>query len=173
MAFFIFLAFTILWFLFMTYLSHQDGEHTGRTSRELAEKLSALDFLDSDINILNGRLRRLAHVMVYAVLAVLLAITLKLGGHSVWLTVGTIVWAWADEATKPLVQGRHFCWRDVGRNVRGIAIGMVIVIFVFGVYDICSVSTSFLFVASKYIIRLLCAKYRGTIAIDYKRKGDK
>lgn len=91
MAFYMFLGFTILWFLFMTYLSHQDGEHTGRTSRELAEKLSALDFLDFDINILNGRLRRLAHVVVYAVLTVLLAITLKFGGHSVWLTVGTIV----------------------------------------------------------------------------------
>ena len=99
MAFYIFLGFTILWFLFMTYLSHQDGEHTGRTSRELAEKLSALDFLDSDINILNGRLRRLAHVVVYAMLTVLLAITLKLGGYSPWLTVGIIVWAWADEAT--------------------------------------------------------------------------
>lgn len=128
MAFFIFLAFTILWFLFMTYLSHQDGEHTGKTSRELAEKLS---FLDSDINILNGRLRRMAHVVVYAVLAVLLGITLELSGHSPWLTAGAIVWAWADEATKPLVQGRHFSWLDVGRNVLGIVIGMVIVIFVF------------------------------------------
>ena len=131
MAFCIFLILTILWFLFMTYLSHQDGEHTGRTSRELAEKLSALDFLDSDINILNGRLRRLAHVVVYAVLTVLLAITLKLGGYSPWLTAGTIVWAWADEATKLLVQGRHFSWLDVGRNVLGIALGMVIVIFIF------------------------------------------
>lgn len=128
MAFYIFLIFTILWFLFMTYLSHQDGEHTGRTSRELAEKLS---FLDSDINILNGRLRRLAHVVVYAVLTVLLAITLKLGGYSLWLTAGTIVWGWADEASKPLVQGRHFSWLDVGRNVLGIALGMVIVIFIF------------------------------------------
>lgn len=128
MAFSIFLAFTILWFLFMTYLSHQDGEHTGRTSRELAEKLS---FLDSDMNILNGRLRRMAHVVVYAVLAVLLGITLELSGHSPWLTAGAIVWAWADEATKPLVQGRHFSWLDVGRNVLGIVIGMVIVIFVF------------------------------------------
>lgn len=91
MAFYIFLGFTILWFLFMTYLSHQDGEHIGRTSRELAEKLSVLDFLDSDINILNGRLRRLAHVVVYAVLTVLLAITLKLGGYSPWLTAGIIV----------------------------------------------------------------------------------
>ena len=112
----------------MTYLSHQDGEHTGKTSRELAEKLS---FLDSDINILNGRLRRLAHVVVYAVLAVLLGTTLELSGHSPWLTAGAIVWAWADEATKPLVQGRHFSWLDVGRNVLGIVIGMVIVIFVF------------------------------------------
>ncbi len=128
MAFFIFLAFTILWFLFMTYLSHQDGEHTGKTSRELAEKLS---FLDSDINILNGRLRRIAHVVVYAVLAVLLGITLELGGHSPWLTAGAIAWAWADEATKPLVQGHHFSWLDVGRNLLGIVIGMVIVIFVF------------------------------------------
>lgn len=84
MAFCIFLGFTILWFLFMTYLSHQDGEHTGKTSRELAEKLS---FLDSDINILNGRLRRLAHVVVYAVLAVLLGTTLELSGHSPWLIV--------------------------------------------------------------------------------------
>lgn len=112
----------------MTYLSHQDGEHTGRTSRKLAEKLL---FLDSDINILNGRLRRFAYVVVYAVLTVLLAITLKLGGHSVWLTAGTIIWAWADEATKPLVQGRHFSWLDVGRNMLSIAIGMVFVIFIF------------------------------------------
>ena len=130
MAFYIFLVLTILWFLFMTYLSHQDGEHTGRTSRELAEKLSALDFLDSDINILNGRLRRLAHV-VYALLTILLGTTLELGGYSVWLTAGTIVWAWADEATKPLVQDRHFSWFDVGRNVLGLVIRMVIVIFIF------------------------------------------
>ena len=105
MAFYIFLIFTILWFLFMTYLSHQDWEHTGRTSRELVEKLS---FLDSNINILNGRLHRLAHVVVYAVLAVLLGTTLELGSYSPWLTADIIVWAWADEATKPLVQGRHF-----------------------------------------------------------------
>lgn len=131
MAFYIFLSLTILWFLFMTYLSHQDGEHTGKVSRDLAEKLSALDFLDPDINILNSRLRRLAHVVVYAVLTVLLAITLKLGGYFPWLTTGAIIWAWADEATKPLVQGRHFSWSDVGLNILGIAIGMITVIRIF------------------------------------------
>ena len=155
MAFYISLVFTVLWFLVMTYLTHQDGEHTGKTSRELAEKLSRLDlpdfpdflgfldfihshdfhdFHDSDMNILNSRLRRLAHVVVYAVLTILLGITLELGGYPLWPAVGVVVWAWADEATKPLVRGRHFSWFDVGLNVLGIAIGMVgmaVVIFVF------------------------------------------
>lgn len=61
MAFFISLISTILWFLFMTYLSHQDGEHTDRASRELAEHLR---FLDADINDLNGKLRRAAHILL-------------------------------------------------------------------------------------------------------------
>lgn len=128
MAFFIFLAFTILWFLFMTYLSHQDGEHTGKTSLELAARLS---FLSSDINMLNRRLCRMAHVVLYAALAFLLGITLKLGGYSLGLMAVAIVWAWADEATKLLVQGRHFSWFDVGLNVLGIGIGMIAVISVF------------------------------------------
>ena len=61
---------------------------------------------------------------------VLLAITLKLGGYSLWLTAGTIVWGWADEATKPLVQGRHFSWLDVGLNVLGIVIGILILLLI-------------------------------------------
>ena len=61
----------------MTYLSHQDGEHTGRASRELAEHLR---FLDNDINDLNGKLRRAAHIVVFAVFTFLLGLTLKIGG---------------------------------------------------------------------------------------------
>ena len=64
MAFYISLISMILWFIFMTYLSHQDGEHTGRASRELAEHLR---FLDADINDLNGKLRWAAHIVVFAV----------------------------------------------------------------------------------------------------------
>ena len=52
MSFYISLIATIFWFFFMTYLSHQDGEHTGRASRELAEHLR---FLDADINDLKER----------------------------------------------------------------------------------------------------------------------
>lgn len=79
MAFYISLISTILWFLFMTYLSHQDGEHTGRASRELAEHLR---FLDADINDLNGKLRQAAHIVVIAVFTFLLGLTLKISGVS-------------------------------------------------------------------------------------------
>ena len=83
MAFYISLISMILWFIFMTYLSHQDGEHTGRASRELAEHLR---FLDNDINDLNGKLRRAAHIVVFAVFTFLLGLTLKLGGISLgWM----------------------------------------------------------------------------------------
>ena len=122
MAFYLIL--TILWFLFMTYLSHQDGEHTGRTSRELAEKLS---FLDTDINVLNGKLRRIAHVVVFAVLTILLGMTLRMGGMPLWWLLTVFVWSYVDEATKPLIQGRHFSWFDVGLNLLGTVIGGAVV----------------------------------------------
>ncbi len=77
------------------------------------------------------RIKVVLRCELYAVLAVLLGTTLELVGYSLWLTVGTIVCIWVNEAPKPLVQGRHFSWFDVGRNELGIAIGMVIVIILF------------------------------------------
>ena len=88
MAFYISLISTILWFIFMTYLSHQDGEHTGKASRELAEHLR---FLDADINDLNGKLRRAAHIVVFVVFTFLLGMTLKIGGVSLrWIAVAAL-----------------------------------------------------------------------------------
>lgn len=120
LVFYIFLILTVLWFAFMTYLSHQDGEHTRRTSRELAEKLS---FLDIDVGILNSKLRKAAHVVVFAMFTILLGITLRLGGYSRWGVIGVVLWSYIDEATKPLIQGRHFSWVDVGLNLIGVVIG--------------------------------------------------
>ena len=129
MVFYIFLALTILWFVFMTYLSHQDGEHTRRTSQELAEKLS---FLNVDAGVLNGKLRRIAHVIVFAVLMVLLGMTLQagemqIGKLPVWIMAFPVIWSYADEATKPLIQGRHFSWFDVGLNLLGTVIGGLVI----------------------------------------------
>lgn len=124
MAFNISLISTILWFLFMTYLSHQDGEHTGRASRELAEHLR---FLDNDINDLNGKLRWAAHIVVFAVFTFLLGLTLKIGGASLeWMLVAT-AWSYVDEATKPWIKGRHFSWLDVGLNLIGTFVGGAVV----------------------------------------------
>ena len=120
MKFFISLTLTLLWFAFMTFLSHQDGEHTSRTSLELAERLS---FLEKDTERLNCALRRLAHVGVYAVLAVLFVCTLRLGRLPRWPAAALIFWAWADEATKRWIQGRHFSWLDVALNLLGTLLG--------------------------------------------------
>lgn len=125
MAFYICLTLTVIWFIFMTILSHQDGEHTGKTSRELAEYLH---FLNTDINELNGRLRRIAHIVVFAVLTVLLGLTLQLGELPIgWIGIVT-VWSYVDEATKPWIQGRHFSWFDVELNLVGTFIGGIVVL---------------------------------------------
>lgn len=123
----IYLGLTVLWFVFMTYLSHQDGEHTGKASLGLAKKLK---FLDSNINKLNSHLRKAAHVFLFFVFILFLNMTLI----SMELQIGygvmaAVFWAWADEKTKPFIKGRHFSWFDVGLNVCGVVLGMAIHIF--------------------------------------------
>ena len=126
--FYIHLLFTILWFLFMTWLSHQDGEHTSKTSPELANHMKYW-FPVKDISKLNKQLRRSAHVILFTVLTILLTGTLSMAKVSAaGMAVGLILsafWAWADEATKPLIQGRHFSWFDVRLNWIGIGIGIL------------------------------------------------
>lgn len=119
-AYHLFFVLTIAWFILMTWLSHQDGEHTGETSRELARYLQ---FLNSDVGQLNSQLRRAAHVIVFAVFTLLLGITLHMGEKPAWILGFPIFWAWADERTKPFIKGRHFSWIDVGLNLIGTGIG--------------------------------------------------
>ena len=130
-AFYLLLILTILWFCFMTWLSHQNGSETAETSRHLAEGLSAI-FHCQNLNQLNGMLRRAAHIVVFSVLTVLTLLTMMAGKiNGCWITVCLIsLWAWLDEATKPLVQGRHFSWRDVGLNLIGVGIGCVVIVIV-------------------------------------------
>ena len=125
MTFYILLIATLIWFLFMTFLSHQDGEHTGKASWELAKHLR---FLDGDVNDLNGKLRRIAHIVVFAVLTVLLGFTLQFGELPIGWIVIVVVWSYVDEATKPWIQGRHFSWFDVGLNLIGTFLGGTVVL---------------------------------------------
>ena len=136
--FYILLFLSVLWFCFMTWLSHQNGSETAETSRHLAEELSAI-FHSQDMHQLNGKLRRAAHIIVFAVLTVLVLLTMMVGEITDrWIAVCLIcLWAWLDEATKPLVQGRHFQWMDVGLNLIGVGIGCVVMTVVITVAALC------------------------------------
>lgn len=133
--FYILLIITVVWFVFMTWLSHQNGNDTGETSRHLAEELGGL-FGSVDITELNGKLRQVAHTVVFAVLTVLVLTTVCVGGGSwravVIAVVVLLFWAWCDEYTKPLMEklglipGRHFSWYDVGLNILGVVIGSAV-----------------------------------------------
>lgn len=123
MAFYGLLALTAGWFALMTWLSHQDGEHTHRTSRRLAEGLSALEH---DTRALELFLRRAAHGVLFAVFSFLYAATLHTGGLPAGLFALAPAWAWADEATKRWCRGRHFSWADVARNLAGVLLGLAL-----------------------------------------------
>ncbi len=111
----------LLWFLFMTYLSHQDGAHTAVFSRRLAEQFGGKADAEK-INRINGKLRRFAHVFVFFVLTVLCRVA-----FDSYISIAAVcLWAWADEATKPWIEGRHFSWYDVGLNLIGVGIGLVV-----------------------------------------------
>ena len=100
----------ILWFILEAWLSHTPGDKSGEESRSLSAVL----------HVNEGFLRKAAHVMMFAVLALLVALSFP--QWCLWLVAG---WALADEATKPFVLGRHFSWQDVGLNLLGTAVGIV------------------------------------------------
>jgi len=116
----------------MTYLSHQDGEHTGKASLGLAEKLG---FLGINTNTLNADLRKTAHVFLFFVFIILLNKVLENHSINAWYGIAfSVFWAWADERTKPFIKGRHFSWFDVGLNVCGFVLGMAAWIFLKGAF---------------------------------------
>lgn len=124
----IYLCLAVLWFIFMTYLSHQDGEHTGKASLGLAKKLK---FLNKNVNKLNAHLRKAAHIFLFFVFILLLVIALKnMRKKIIYGVVAAIFWAWADESTKPFIKGRHFSWFDVGLNICGVVLGLAVSLFI-------------------------------------------
>lgn len=45
-----------------------------------------------------------------------------------WFMIFPMAWSYADEAIKPLIQGRHFSWFDEGLNLLGTVIGGLVVV---------------------------------------------
>ena len=139
---------TALWFILSVFLSHQGGEETYSTSMVPAEWLSSLleklgAYEDgsilgfADLEFINTLLRRSAHIIIFLVLAALLCTSILIlrrfrkSPVPVWSGFAfCLLYAWADEATKIWISGRHFAWEDVGLNVIGCCIGGLVFLLV-------------------------------------------
>ncbi len=121
---------TIIWFCFMTYLSHQDGKGTTELSIEIVEKIVRYFGLISYYNEIHILIRHLAHITVFAIFVVLVLLTLaqKWKSRKIFVIALSIItlWTWGDEITKISIPGRHFSWRDVLLNFIGVIIGIII-----------------------------------------------
>lgn len=96
-------------FIVECVLSHQGGEKSGEESRWLARTTG----------IKEGLLRGGAHVFFFSLLSVFSALGFG------WIGIGVAtVWTVIDEATKPLIPGRHFSVLDVGLNLIGVVVGI-------------------------------------------------
>lgn len=126
---------TAVWFLLALFLSHQGGAETYETSIGIAEFLYR--FLEDiglgdafTLEMLNLLLRRAAHIILFFVLTLLVCLTLLVLQQERSARVNPLIGfffclfcCWADEATKILIDGRHFAWFDVGLNAAGCAAG--------------------------------------------------
>ena len=113
---------TIIWFIFMTYLSHQNGEETARASSRLMQLFCFFD--DGQVEIVSSWTRRGAHVFCFMILTVLLMKLLRIAKLHAWIGVMAVcVWCFFDEWTKRSIPGRHYSTFDVMLNVAGVLLG--------------------------------------------------
>ena len=105
----------VVWIVFMTALSHTPGEKSGAESRWLA-RTTGVD---------EAVLRRAAHVFLFLVLGLFAAEGWGWTGVAV-----AAVWGLVDEATKVWIPGRHFSWIDVGLNLIGCVIGLLVYLLI-------------------------------------------
>ena len=99
-------------FVIEVCLSHTPGEASGNQSK----------WLSSMTGVKEGLLRRLAHVVLFAALAVTAGLAWG------WYGIGAVaLWSLLDEVTKIPIPGRHFClWPDVILNIIGCLLGTAI-----------------------------------------------
>lgn len=100
----------------------------------LLEYLGINPVSEEQVNMI---LRSSAHVMIYLILTAMLCISFMLLGKQhhfiipAWAgAIFCAFCAWADEATKIFVDGRHFSVLDVGLNMVGCGVGIVIYVIV-------------------------------------------
>ena len=131
----------IAWFLFLlwitlaTFLSSQNGANTSETSLRLIRFFAKhVPFVQQHESLCNTILRKMAHVFIFAFLCGFLYFGLFATSRNIKLAYAgavsfSIVYALFDEVKKLFISGRHLHWADVGMNVVGVLIGIVILYF--------------------------------------------
>lgn len=117
---YIFPIFTIVILLLAIWLSHQPGDISGMESSRIAAFLGVSDEF----------LRSACHYMLFLLIAVCCGVSLVLWEKPLWWMLLIFALCLADEASKPLIVGRHFSWIDSGKNAVGAAGGMIVTLIV-------------------------------------------
>ena len=104
----------LLWFIFMSYLSHEKGEQTKKRS------IMIMSFLPSFMLPYHLIIRKIAHVFLFCVF------TLLMMNINSWLFLFALLWGYFDEYTKRNIDGRHCDIEDIMLNILGVGVGIVI-----------------------------------------------
>lgn len=109
---------TIVILVVAVWLSHQPGDISGMESSRIAALLGVSDAF----------LRSACHYMLFFLITVCCGVSLVLWEKPLWWLLLILPLCLLDEASKPMIAGRHFSWIDSGKNAIGAAAGMVVTI---------------------------------------------
>ena len=115
---YIFPVITLVILIVAVWLSHQPGDISGMESSRIAAFLGVSDTF----------LRSACHYVLFFLITICCGVSLVLWEKPLWWLLFILSLCWLDEASKPLIMGRHFSWIDSGKNAIGAIAGMVVTI---------------------------------------------
>ena len=123
----IFALLTVAWFCVMCFFTFQPGEQTLKASgrvTKVVESVIGIAFY-TDEEVLERRIRFLAHPIEFAVLTVLALMAVGRSG-TIIVVVALILWSIISEVLKVRIPGRHCNGIDMVGNIIGVGIGTLI-----------------------------------------------
>lgn len=111
---------TIVILIVAVWLSHQPGDISGMESSRIAALLGVSDEF----------LRSACHYLLFFLIIVGCGVSLVLWEKPLGWLLLILPLCVLDEATKPLIMGRHFSWIDSGKNAIGAIVGMIVTVVI-------------------------------------------
>ncbi len=132
----IFMIFTVLWMIVIFVFSAQEASVSSATSsyilQMIIDKISLnLQIYDPIWDVLIFLLRKSAHIFEYFVLTILFYGTFEDQKHRIFITIlATFFYACTDEIHQLFVEGRSGAIIDVGVDMIGCIIAMIIIVMI-------------------------------------------